>query len=530
MLMEMTIHNPLDDPNTKSPIYACSAQNGLLPAGAASAKSCDKGFEQTLVRFQMGSLGSVGSGVSTAQSQVLDVIKSATTYLASSTNCAGSHIFGTSQNAAAGLYVGDAIHNVRTADSILTAFEASLSQGLGHQMVLQHCGATAKNTFGVAVNMDGDLAAVQRLVQTWSQGGCASGFDQELQIPGSLLITKPASQLSDALTARSNHCKTVQVSSGDSCSSLAAECGISGAKFTKYNPNPKLCSSLQPGQSVCCSPGSLPDLSPKPNSDGSCHSYTVKPGDSCSKLAASHSMSQADIDEYNSNTWGWMGCQNGLMAGQTICLSSGTPPFPAPISNAVCGPQVPGTSEPTNGTNWADLNPCPLYACCDTWGQCGVDPSFCTKTDSPTGAPGTEGCIAFCGYKLVDDKAAAQNPPTPNWYIRVGYYEGWNLQRNCVRMKPNQIPTDYTHVHFAFGTILSDFTAQINEKEHYVFDEFVKMTGFKRIVTFGGWAFSTDPSTYMIFREGVKPANRGTLARKVADFVNTHSLDGVDFD
>lgn len=531
MLIEMTIHNPIDDPNTQSPIYACSTQNGLSPAGSPSTSSCDESFEQTLVNFQMGSLGSVDSEVATAQSQVLDVINSTTAYLASSTNYAGSHIFSASQDAAAGLYVGDAIHNVGAADSILTAFEAVLSQGLGHQMILQHCGSTAKNTFGVAINMDGDLAAVQRHVRTWSQGGCASGFDQELQIPNSLLIAKPALQRSDALNARSSHCRTVRVASGDSCHSLATECGISGAKFTKYNPDPKLCSSLQPGQSVCCSPGSLPNNSPKTNADGSCHSYIVQPGDSCSTIAASHSISMADIEEYNSNTWGWMGCQKqNFKAGQKICLSSGTPPFPAPISNAVCGPQVPGTSEPDNGIEWKELNACPLYACCDTWGQCGVDPSFCTKKNSPTGAPGTEGCVAWCGYKLVNEPALVKNPPTPNWYKKVGYYEGWNLQRKCDTMEPNRIPTDYTHIHYAFGTIQPDFTTQINDKERHVFHDFVRMTRFKRIVTFGGWAFSTDPSTYMIFREGVKPANRGKLAQSVADFVNKHNLDGVDFD
>lgn len=479
----------------------------------------------------MGSVGTVDSGVSTAQNKALDLINTTTTYLASSTNCAGSHIFGTSRNAAAGLYIGDAIHNARAAESILATFEASLSHGIGHQMVLQHCGTTAKNTFGVAVNMDGDLAAVQRLVQTWSEGGCASGFDQKLQIPGSLLIAKPVSQLPDALTARSSNCRTIRVSSGDSCSSLAAECGISGADFTKYNPNPTLCSTLLPGQSVCCSPGPLPDLAPKPNADGSCCSYTVQPEDSCSQIAASHSLLETDIEEYNSHTWGWMGCQNqNLQAGQNICLSPGTPPFPAPISNAVCGPQVPGTSNPQDGTYWGFLNPCPLDVCCDSWGQCGIEPEFCVKKDSPTGAPGTEGCVAYCGYELIQDPAAVQNPPTSDWYMQVGYYEGWNLQRNCDKMEPSQIPTGYTHIHYAFGTILPDFTTQINENERDVFDEFVSITGFKHIVTFGGWAFSTDPSTYMIFREGVKPANRRKLAQSVADFVNTHNLDGVDFD
>lgn len=48
-----------------------------------------------------------------------------------------------------------------------------------------------------------------------------------------------------------------------------------------------------------------------------------------------------------------------------MCLSKGTPPMPAPISNAVCGPQKPGTITPPKGTNISELNPCPLHVCCN---------------------------------------------------------------------------------------------------------------------------------------------------------------------
>lgn len=47
-------------------------------------------------------------------------------------------------------------------------------------------------------------------------------------------------------------CKTQTVVAGDGCASLAKRCGISAADFTKYNPDSKLCSSLQIGQRVCC--------------------------------------------------------------------------------------------------------------------------------------------------------------------------------------------------------------------------------------------------------------------------------------
>nr|WMS58917.1 chitinase POCH-10/2021 [Penicillium ochrochloron] len=52
----------------------------------------------------------------------------------------------------------------------------------------------------------------------------------------------------------------------------------------------------------------------------------------------------------------------------------------------------------------------------------------------------------------------------------------------------------------------------------------------KRIVSFGGWDFSTNIDTYMIFREGVAAANRDTLVNNLVECVISNALDGVDFD
>jgi GH18 family chitinase len=71
----------------------------------------------------------------------------------------------------------------------------------------------------------------------------------------------------------------------------------------------------------------------------------------------------------------------------------------------------------------------------------------------------------------------------------------------------------YTHTHYAFGNITADF--QVNDGGYT--DQFTyfaqHLTKVKRIVSFGGWAFSTSPDTYMIFREGVTDANRKLLAQ-----------------
>lgn len=185
-------------------------------------------------------------------------------------------------------------------------------------------------------------------------------------------------------------CKTQSVVSGDSCSSLASKCGLKPADFTTLHPASTFCSTLQVGQRVCCTHGVLPDITPKPNSDGSCAVYTVKSGDGCSIIAASYGITQANIETFNKKTWGWNGC-SALLPAEKICLSTGTPPFPDSVSNAVCGPQVPGTKKPASGTSdtWASLNPCPLNVCCNVWGQCGATDDFCVINPASTGAPGT---------------------------------------------------------------------------------------------------------------------------------------------
>ncbi|KAH6698447.1 glycoside hydrolase superfamily [Leptodontidium sp. MPI-SDFR-AT-0119] len=322
-------------------------------------------------------------------------------------------------------------------------------------------------------------------------------------------------------------CRTIQVHPGDSCGSLAKRCGISGHDFEKYNPDPHLCSTLQTQQHVCCSPGGLPDLKPKPNPDGSCATYSATHGDNCAAIGAAHGLTVTEINSMNHHTWGWEGCIN-LQAEQTFCLSHGAPPMPAPIKGTICGPQVPGTKPPKDMSNLADLNPCPLKACCNKWGQCGTTAEFCIKTNSSTGNPGTSaphtnGCISNCGMQIVN------NGEPPAVSRSVGYFEAWNMGRPCLNMDASQIDaSQYDVVHFSFAEITPGFEVKITDKEQ--FEEFKKQHGFKKVVSFGGWSFSTSQDSYPIFRNAVTDSNRATFAKNVASFVRTNNLDGVDFD
>jgi GH18 family chitinase len=117
----------------------------------------------------------------------------------------------------------------------------------------------------------------------------------------------------------------------------------------------------------------------------------------------------------------------------------------------------------------------------------------------------------------------------PASFMKVGYFEAWNRERPCLHMSPKQIPSGYTHIHYAFVDITPGFGVGLGRFAD-VFEQFKALQGPKRIIAFGGWAFSTEPATYQFFRNAVKPENRNTFADACVSFVTSHGLDGVDFD
>lgn len=329
-------------------------------------------------------------------------------------------------------------------------------------------------------------------------------------------------------------CRTITVNSGDSCGSLASRCGISAANFNKYNSADNLCSTLTPKERVCCSAGSLPDITPKPQSDGTCATHTIQTNDNCADIAAQFGITTDDINDYNKDTWAWAGCKQ-LIANQVICLSEGNSPMPSPLSNAVCGPQKPGTKAPSgNYTGWdlAKLNPCPLNACCSGWGFCGTTAEFCTVSNASTGAPGAfqkgkNGCIWNCGTDVVN------NDDPPAEFYHVAYYEVFNLQRDCLKMAVTEIDDDsLTHVHFAFAGLTEDFDIHFDNDDYLdQFQKFIDLdASFKKVLSFGGWAESTDSGTFQRYRDVVKPGNREKFAKNIVSFFDKYNLDGIDFD
>lgn len=556
MLLDFALFSQVDDPQSPIAISACMADLELSEGSVSSSDSDSSaacvldGVQRTEVTSSL-ELTTSGASSSANAADAAAALRQLQVFSAlSGMGCNETIKYASSGKVAVGVYAGSGLASQGLLSSVLEKLSAQVTTdgGVSETLVAQMCSdSSARYSLGVMVNTKGDLGAVQRGLQSWKNSSCVAldaatstpDWQQVTYLAPSLLQGNSSTNSSSAYLAGRSHrssrrddddgeCSTIQAVENDTCTTLAAECGITGDEFTEYNSDSDLCSTLKAGQHVCCSSGTLPDYTPSPDDDGYCYSYTIKTGDTCDYLAAAYDITVEDIDDYNTDTWAWNGCSS-LYPDYYICLSSGYPPMPVTRSNAVCGPQVNDTAKVPPGTDLSTLNECALNACCDVWGQCGITEEFCTVSNSTTGAPGTaatdqNGCISNCGTNII-----ASDFPEETYTI--AYFEGFDWSRPCQRNSVANLNTSaYTHVHFSFLTLNADFSINMTDVE----DQLPGLQGLpdiKKVVSIGGWTFSTDPSTYTIFRDAVASEdNRQTLINNVINFLNDYNLDGVDWD
>jgi hypothetical protein len=472
-----------------------------------------------------------GSGGSNAAA--LTSLKDSQQFLKEGVNCEETVIYGYLKGYLVGIYVGEGLQNKGIATGFIQKVIDRLSTnstGQATRTVAQVCGGgrNSDDHVGVATDPSGDLAWVQRAIRSWAEARCvdetlSQGFEASSSYATDLASnTRNSTQAKRTLFGGRHH--QVQAVHGDSMQSMARKCGISTDELRSLNHFPAGWKP-HPYQWVRCATAAISKRAPSPRPDGTCASYVVRNEDTCSKIGLDYGVTTQELYNYNKETWAWAGCN--LMPGQRICVGPGTPRLPAANPDAECGPTKPGT-EMLAGQKVEDLSPCPIKACCNVWGNCGVDRDFCVPTQSETGNPGTaaprtNGCVQNCGMDIVN------SGPAPSSFMKVGYFEAWNKMRPCLHMSPRQIPSGYTHIHYSFVDITPGFGVGLGRFSD-VFEQFKALQGPKKIIAFGGWAFSTEPETYMFFRNAVKPENRNTFADACVSFVLNHGLDGVDFD
>ncbi|KAH7152614.1 hypothetical protein EDB81DRAFT_789377 [Dactylonectria macrodidyma] len=518
--------------------------------------TCGATLQKTNLKVQKNSSQQSGTAKPEQFSAALEQLEKY--WSGNSAGCGQTLMFARSGKSVVGAFSGREMVNSAVADLIGSVAESAASGSVPGRYAMQACGAATTaaaaydTRFGLFADQSGNVAFVQSSLKSYIRalGKCvdltelASG-GAPTAVPVTILGSSVSSPSSNSTTASSKarrgetlqpraECRDIQVQEGDGCASLAEKCGISGDDFTKYNSGTEnICSTLMPKQYVCCSEGDLPDHTPQPNADGTCFTYTIQDGDGCWAIGDAFGIDTERIEKNNEKTFGFAGCDR-LQKGQIICLSDGDPPMPAQDPSALCGPWVLGTTRPDNYDDVANLNPCPLNACCDVWGQCGTTTEFCTPSEVDghpgTAEPGTNGCVSNCGTDIVN------NEEGPASFSRVGYFEGFNKNRLCLQMDVTQIDLDaITHIHFAFAQISNDGNFGVTLGDDAVKDQFEKMIkmdskGVKKILSFGGWSFSTDYDTAPIFGSGVSDANREKFATNVVQFLNDNSLDGLDFD
>jgi hypothetical protein len=262
-----------------------------------------------------------------------------------------------------------------------------------------------------------------------------------------------------------------------------------------------------------------------------CKAHLIIAGDTCDAIARQKNVAISDLERWNSKTWAWTNCET-LMLSYNMCISDGYAPLPPQQKGAECGPMKPDTQQPSPDVALNELNPCPLNACCSNWGFCGVFPQHCDVHAPDNGGPGSilngfeSTCISNCGTAIETN-----SEPAPT-FQRVGYFESFGMDRKCLRMSAKDANTDgsYTHMHWAFGLINPDtWMPMINESHREQWEEFKALPNMKRIISFGGWAYSTEAATYGILREAIIQ-QKDPFTTNLARFVQEEGIDGIDID
>ncbi|KAK4118928.1 carbohydrate-binding module family 24 protein [Parathielavia appendiculata] len=560
---------------TSTPIDNPKLGDGLLEPSKNVAPACFIDGRETTGELVL----ATGDGKA-SRGEALGLLGGMKEFFTATDNCDETFLFAYHRQTVASVHIGSGLGK-RTAMSALQAVAGRLQddESTANRTIAQICGdgRGPETVFGISIDTTGDLVGIQKMTVAWSQGDCVVGSDlpsplkQETLVvsvfdiasapladDGGNITTNAAGNHTDysnatsasiqsrskmashpwrraqALAGRAT-CTYIRVEAGDGCASLAARCGIRGVDFLRYNPKSDLCSTLQPGDYVCCSAGdpySEPKpQAPQPNADGSCAVHFIRNFDTCASLGKTYGLTEAQIESFNKGkTWGWTECR-AMLAGYNMCLSTGTPPLPPPQQGTQCGPLVPGTEWTDKSITMADLNPCPLKACCSNWGFCGPFPEHCDIHAPEGGGPGAKlpefksTCISNCGMEIK------QNSGPPANFSRIGYYESWNMGRKCLWMKAENanVDTSYTHIHWGFAEIDPATWTVVLKDPHHQWQAFKNLQGVKRIVSFGGWAYSTEPATYNIIRQAII-TNRDKFATNAAKFVMDEGLDGIDID
>ncbi|KAG4273145.1 chitinase [Fusarium proliferatum] len=170
------------------------------------------------------------------------------------------------------------------------------------------------------------------------------------------------------------------------------------------------------------------------------------------------------------------------------------------------------------GLKYSNFTTCPLNVCCSDYGFCGTLTSYC-KGKTVTSPK--------C------DKAKHSSDKKT-----IGYYEGWNYQRPCGNMEPEDIPLGYyTHINFAFA-LINPGTYRLDPMDAGTASRYGRVSALKQHqndldvwIAVGGWAMN-DPGKYRtVFSDLAKSEKKqDAFFDSLITFLQRYDFDGVDLD
>ncbi|KAK7425112.1 hypothetical protein QQX98_000026 [Neonectria punicea] len=173
--------------------------------------------------------------------------------------------------------------------------------------------------------------------------------------------------------------------------------------------------------------------------------------------------------------------------------------------------------DPGWGIKWSNATECPLNVCCSEYGFCGTLPSYCK---------GETVASPQCKGQHTSDKRT------------IGYYEGWNYQRPCGNMEPEEIPLGYyTHINFAFALIDPD-TYRLSPMDEGTASRYGRVSALKQEqddlevwIAVGGWAMNDLGKYRTVFSDLAKSEKKqDAFFDSLITFLKRYNFDGVDLD
>ncbi len=87
----------------------------------------------------------------------------------------------------------------------------------------------------------------------------------------------------------------------------------------------------------------------------------------------------------------------------------------------------------------------------------------------------------------------------------------------------------YTHMHWGFAEIDPNGWKVVIKDTHQQWKGFKGLLTAKRIISFGGWAYSTEKATYNIISSAIRD-HASEFVDSIVRFIQDEGIDGVDID